>query len=837
MTAPRSRSLSLGVFVCIAGIWLAFAGLPASAQVPVIQAAFPKATTEIAIEHWRFVGPFRFDQKEIEIPDAEKLPVGLNRDYLAHLGLKETVADAPTFASAKEPQPGIKLDERFRNELISATSKTKILDLGIGSNTPTYAIAYLAVVIESAREQEIAIAAGADDNMKIWLNRELILGDPVVTHRFIKKFRNLAGARLNKGSNFLLVKVGNLTGDWRVMVTLFPHDRALQLAGENAISSILTESVLAVGQPLVLRGDLLPEAAHFQLDIADSHHRVVDSAGLSTRRQSTRALDQLQRDELYFCRVSVAGHVIEKPFYYGNPDAGLARLSEKAARFKGGREFVYADLQAQLGRLQHILKPENRSSDFWDQKVAASFAEVESNLAALADSVEAFLHAPGTHLRGYRSSVDGQVLNYWVHVPPKAEETGKPIPLVIVLPWTALTNLPFLESYQMAAFEETERYRTLGDEYGFAVVQVWGRGSYLGGTAIWRADVFEALDAVRQDYAIDLERIYLVGDCEGGRQALLLGERYPDRFAAIAVEGPITIVRNNPAPFALWAQYASPVTGVANLVDIPVLINHEENDDAPPFQFSETFASEARRAGVDITLVRSEGGFHGFSQDPTGVKRSLFEFFKGKQRKASAQQPGDKAIRHNFGKGRGPIEEAFGSSVLVVEGTTGNPSQRSVVHALVQELLGEWKRAYFVDCPTKFDISVTELELQKYNLILVGDKETNFIIARMAERLPLHAAVDRVSLSEKTYEGSHLGYEFIAPNPLNPARQIIVVGMNQWATVNWRLHPSRDGMCDYFIFDLAGPAARLRDEGYFDDSVWRAMSAATLRREEKFDDR
>lgn len=36
----------------------------------------------------------------------------------------------------------------------------------------------------------------------------------------------------------------------------------------------------------------------------------------------------------------------------------------------------------------------------------------------------------------------------------------------------------------------------------------------------------------------------------------------------------------------------------------------------------------------------------------------------------------------------------------------------------------------------------------------------------------------------------------------------------------WKLNLPREGVCDYFIFDLQGPTARLRDAGYF-DAVWQ----------------
>jgi hypothetical protein len=178
-----------------------------------------------------------------------------------------------------------------------------------------------------------------------------------------------------------------------------------------------------------------------------------------------------------------------------------------------------------------------------------------------------------------------------------------------------------------------------------------------------------------------------------------------------------------------------------------------------------------------------------------------------------------------MGVGRGPIEEAFGSPVLIVEGTLGTSAQHSVVHELVKELQDEWRKAYFVDCPIRMDTDISDSDIRNYNLIIVGDDATNSIAKRFGTHSPLRTTGQGISLAAKTYEGTHLGYEFIIPNPLNPAKDAIVIGMSQWQSVRrWGLHPSRDGICDYFVFDLHGTAARLKDAGYFDESFWQVST-------------
>jgi hypothetical protein len=170
-----------------------------------------------------------------------------------------------------------------------------------------------------------------------------------------------------------------------------------------------------------------------------------------------------------------------------------------------------------------------------------------------------------------------------------------------------------------------------------------------------------------------------------------------------------------------------------------------------------------------------------------------------------------------FGVGRGPIEDAFGSPALIVEGTLGTADEHAVVHAVVNELCSEWREAYFVDCPIKRDVDSTDADIQNYNLVIVGDGGTNSVIKRISDRLPVRSSLGHLSLAGKTYNGAQLGYEFIARNPLNTRKYVVIIGMNRWLPIKgWELYPTRDGVYDYIVFDLHGTSSRVEDEGYFE---------------------
>ena len=155
-----------------------------------------------------------------------------------------------------------------------------------------------------------------------------------------------------------------------------------------------------------------------------------------------------------------------------------------------------------------------------------------------------------------------------------------------------------------------------------------------------------------------------------------------------------------------------------------------------------------------------------------------------------------------------------------MQGTQGTPEQNLAIRGNLEEFEADWRESYFVDCPTKKDTEITDEDIRDKNLIVFGDADTNSLIKRVAGGLPIRGVSQGISIEGKTVGGDQLAYIFVSPNPLNLKKYIVEIGMNQWKAVKgWRLHLPRNGVCDYFVFDLQKPAPRLIDAGYF-DRVW-----------------
>ena len=89
------------------------------------------------------------------------------------------------------------------------------------------------------------------------------------------------------------------------------------------------------------------------------------------------------------------------------------------------------------------------------------------------------------------------------------------------------------------------------------------------------------LDEVVSSYRIDNKRIYLTGHSMGGRGALYLAYKYPERFAAVVVLSPLS-------PITEWAKH---------LKNVPLWMVHGAIDTAAPIKDSEELVHAIEQSG------------------------------------------------------------------------------------------------------------------------------------------------------------------------------------------------------------------------------------------------
>jgi pimeloyl-ACP methyl ester carboxylesterase len=181
----------------------------------------------------------------------------------------------------------------------------------------------------------------------------------------------------------------------------------------------------------------------------------------------------------------------------------------------------------------------------------------------------------------------------------------------------------------------------------------------------------------------------------------------------------------------------------------------------------------------------------------------------------SAARGRDQSLRKRPGL-QGPIDDAFMDAFLCVRPSGEAPAAAVQRLTRFQADYAKWLRA---DPVIKDDQAVTAEDIRDKNLILFGDPSSNRLIRRIAARLPVSWTEKEIRLGGKTYDARQHVLVLIYPNPLNPARYIVLnsghtFGETEFRGTNALLFPR---LGDYAILDLEG---RVITAGLFDDQ-WR----------------
>jgi len=125
---------------------------------------------------------------------------------------------------------------------------------------------------------------------------------------------------------------------------------------------------------------------------------------------------------------------------------------------------------------------------------------------------------------------------------------------------------------------------------------------------------------------------------------------------------------------------------------------------------------------------------------------------------------------------QGPIDDAFMDSFLFVT-PTGTPVNAKVgawVTSEQQRAVKEWRRQFRGDARVKTDREVTDADIAAHNLVLWGDPDSNLLLKRISDRLPIAWDGSQVRVGKASYSPASHVPVLVYPNPLNPNRYVVV---------------------------------------------------------------
>jgi len=169
-------------------------------------------------------------------------------------------------------------------------------------------------------------------------------------------------------------------------------------------------------------------------------------------------------------------------------------------------------------------------------------------------------------------------------------------------------------------------------------------------------------------------------------------------------------------------------------------------------------------------------------------------------------EPTEPTKRHGL---QGPIDDAFMSAFLNVS-PTGKPLNEKVGAWAAKEMkhaADHWRKQFRGDAPTKKDTDITDADITHNNLVLWGCPQSNAVLAKIAEKLPIKWTAKGVQVGDTTYEaGTHVPV-LIFPNPLNPSKYVVLNSGFTFREYD-QLNNARQvpKLPDYAVLDVTTPA-------------------------------
>jgi hypothetical protein len=123
----------------------------------------------------------------------------------------------------------------------------------------------------------------------------------------------------------------------------------------------------------------------------------------------------------------------------------------------------------------------------------------------------------------------------------------------------------------------------------------------------------------------------------------------------------------------------------------------------------------------------------------------------------------------------GPIKDVFNRRFLFVYGTAGGKDATAANRALAEAMARDWREFAKGDREPIPETDLTDAEIARSHLILLGTPNTHALLARIAPRLPIRFTDTGYQILDHTYKASETtGLMCLYPNPLAPERYVLV---------------------------------------------------------------
>jgi dienelactone hydrolase len=629
MVCPLGLAVSLPV--CF---WLA-CGF-GRARLPETRVDLTARHPLVTVTNWRIIGPFKLPSDRQEYTERN-LREAFDRDYLADIHCKES----PLTLQRPTTSRTIMFDHDPNDEPDIGPDTVQFLDQTEAFPVPSvntqvlywkagefFKITYAAAALWSRRETDAVFIVSSNSPVKIWFDDKPLLESRASSVGHEPRILHLRPVHLHPGRNNLLIKLYCFPKRNEFAFRVATREAAIAfVADRGGLQDVVEEAIVAPGRPLTLSdnlGFLTPAVGGSRaIRIRDlDGNAVYDATGLPAWPLEVSTKDL--KPGLYSISAQAGTGTFDEEFYVGDRSRLTAAFKQPCQHMTAGRGAIL-DPCATLAPLEEIEPKQSFAFRLdWQKRALLLVSQLEWAFRHRAEERLSPGAGRGTHVGDFRSRVDGQVQYYFFHL-PKGYDGQRAVPLVIQVPHNTRQK-PLLTGPVAYDPDWIHELSAFADDNGYACLWPHARGRN-NNVQLAVTDTFEALADLESKFAIDPERIYLMGDCGGARNALLLAERFPDMFAGVSALNAAT--SSGLTANSEWQAANSPSTAPENLSNLPLQLIHGDLFPHSPTRQSLDFRADCRRFGMDPSLVILPGDARWADVD---AFRISFKFLQGKRR-------------------------------------------------------------------------------------------------------------------------------------------------------------------------------------------------------------
>jgi predicted peptidase len=232
------------------------------------------------------------------------------------------------------------------------------------------------------------------------------------------------------------------------------------------------------------------------------------------------------------------------------------------------------------------------------------------------------------------------------------------------------------------------------------------------------------------------------------------------------------------------------------------------------------------RAYITVAVNQREYFPQLSSRDKNGDWTLRFRKINGEFELLTAPPPAPNTLQKKPGL-QGPIDDAFMDSFLIVKpsGTSAHLKVNEWVEAEMSRAIDQWRRQFRGIPRIKLDTDVTPADIQQHHLILWGTPESNSVMKKLADKLPVQWG-EQLVMKGKPYPGATTVPILIHPNPLNPARYVVLNSGHTFREESNRSNARQTPkLPDWAIIDITTPPnsyhpGKVMDAGFFNEA-WK----------------